>query len=176
MEAFYSLTNFFSAMVAFDCMFDTMSRGSFVVFRPDEDEIRVSYIKLLMWFGMPIVAAIGTFCTWYAIMNRNSEMRKDKDMQTKLYTKFLATLIIILFLIHPILTQYFVQMFNCKVYDGDSRMEMDLQVICGEGLHQTFAYFVAFPGFLLWGLCVPALIYFLMAKEQRNLGTKDVQD
>ena len=64
-----------------------------------------------------------------------------------------------------------IEMFNCQPYDGDIRLEMDLQILCYEHKHQLYTFLVALPCFLVWGLGIPAMIYVLMYKERENLDT-----
>jgi hypothetical protein len=63
-------------------------------------------------------------------------------------------------------------MFNCKEYDGYNRMEKDLQIVCYEGPHYYFAYFLALPCIFLWSLGIPFLIYTLLSKEKEQLKTE----
>ena len=86
-------------------------------------------------------------------------------MKTKTYDRFLSTLIILLFLTHPMITQFMVNMFRCKDYDYDFRLLKELEIICYDHMHQMLAFGVALPCALLWGLGIPATIYKLMAKE-----------
>lgn len=117
---------------------------------------------------MPIVCCIGSYVIWAIVSwyNGNSET---------MYMKFLSTLIIMLFIVHPLITQYFIQMFDCKEYDGDVRLQQDLQIICWDDLHGIMTYGLALPCFIFWGLGIPAVIYWLMAKEERNLETEDIK-
>ena len=49
-----------------------------------------------------------------------------------MYTKFIATLVLLLFLVHPALTKRMVDVFNCTSYDGTKRLNSDYQVKCYE--------------------------------------------
>jgi uncharacterized BrkB/YihY/UPF0761 family membrane protein len=78
--------------------------------------MRTTYIKLFLWAGMPIFCGIASACVWKVITYYNqlySEDEKDKDPRN-FYTKFLSSLVILLFLVHPLMTQYFISMFNCS--------------------------------------------------------------
>jgi len=53
------------------------------------------------------------------------------------------------------------------------RLTIDLQVVCFEDkLHQIFAFYVALPCFVVWGLGIPATIFVLMRKECGTLETQ----
>ena len=77
--------------------------------------MRITYHKLMLWAAMPIVCCIGSFVVWQSITWYSGDAER-------MYTKFLSTLIIMLFIVHPLITQYFIQMFDCGEYDGDRRL------------------------------------------------------
>jgi uncharacterized protein YpmB len=68
-----------------------------------------------------------------------------------------------------------IDMFNCQDLDGELRLVVDLQVICYQGLHQYFAFIVALPCLLLWGLGIPYLVFVMMRKESDKLETVAVK-
>ncbi len=86
-------------------------------------------------------------------------------------TRFVASLVIIFFLIHPTLTQSYIDMFNCQSFDGDLRMIKDLQVMCWRGFHPVMALGIALPCILLWGIGIPAAVLFLMSKDKEKFDT-----
>ena len=124
------------ALVAFDCWMDTRSRDPTFVkslefeMKPMPGELRITYIKLIMWVSMPVFACLSSYVCWTIIM-----WYRDEKNKQELYTRFLSTLIVMLFLVHPMITQYFIDMFNCTEYDGETRLNYDLQIICWEDLH-----------------------------------------
>ena len=83
-------------------------------------------------------------------------------------------MIILLFLVHPMISQFMVNMFRCKDYDHDLRLQKELEIICWEHMHQTLALSVALPCSFVWGLGIPAIIYSLMAKRKDYLETEAV--
>lgn len=88
---------------------------------PRPGELRITYITLLMWVSMPIFCCFSSFVVWYFIMWYKGEKNRQE-----LYTRFLSTLIVMLFLVHPMITQFFIDMFNCTDYDGETRLNYDL--------------------------------------------------
>jgi hypothetical protein len=64
-----------------------------------------------------------------------------------------------------------IDLVNCQAYDGDIRLEMDLQIVCWQTRHETFSKWIAYPGFVTWGLGIPLIIWVLMSKEKDNLNT-----
>ena len=41
-------------------------------------------------------------------------------------TNFIATIVLLLFLVHPSVTQNMINMFDCQTIDGESRLTVDL--------------------------------------------------
>jgi hypothetical protein len=68
---------------------------------------------------MPVMAGVCSISVWYLILRREGELSQRKDV---LYTRFISTLVILLFLVHPQITQYMINMFNCQNFDGDLRL------------------------------------------------------
>jgi hypothetical protein len=181
------LAELVTAVISFDCWVDPRSRdpGAWDAyragwetdpeseFRPYEGELRLTYVTLLLWVAIPIACCLASFGIWQSIgLYYRGGPSADSALQT--YTKFLSTLIILLFVTHPLISQYLIQMFDCRRYDGDLRLEIDLQVLCWQDDHLVYAG-IALAFFVLWGLGLPALIYCLMAKEERLLETDGVK-
>ena len=67
-------------------------------------------------------------------------------------------------------------MFNCQRYDGELRLVGDLQVLCYEDpMHRVFAWYLAAPCLLCWGLGIPLGVLMLMRKDKDRLGIKNVR-
>ena len=65
--------------------------------------------------------------------------------------------------------------FDCYDVDGEKRVRSDLQVLCYEGNHYTWAFFVAMPSILVWGLGIPWFAFMLLNKEKEKLKTIEVK-
>lgn len=133
-------------------------------FEAPKDELRIVYQKLIMFAVLPVIIAIISVTVWSIILKRRNAMEH-------LETRFVSSLVIIVFLIHPTITQYMIDVFNCQDFDGDARLMGDLQVVCYEGMHRIMAYFVAAPCLLLWGIGIPAATWVLMNNEKERLTT-----
>ena len=66
-------------------------------------------------------------------------------------------------------------MFNCSDFDGNSRLIVDLQIICWINLHEKLAYSIALICLVIWGIGIPAIIFSLMFKEKENLDTDAIK-
>ena len=118
---------------------------------------------------LPILLAMFAYVVWWIVSRIKNTMDSFKE-------RFIATIILILFLVHPALTKRMVDVFNCRDYDGTARLVTDYQVKCYEDpMHIMVAYYVAMPCLLLWGLGIPATIYTMLKKESDKLSTVKVK-
>lgn len=51
----------------------------------------------------------------------------------------------------------------------------DLQVVCWSDMHLYMALTVALPCIMLWGIGIPAAVWFLMVKDKEKLDTVAVK-
>jgi hypothetical protein len=185
------------AVVAFDCHMDTRlpdavtpaQRGyvpedernitvinrmfTSELFSSPDGEWRIIYLKLLIHAAVPVICGCCAHAGWYVVLKWQRTAPAAFPRQR--YNRFISTLIILLFLVHPMISQFMVNMFRCKDYDHDVRLLKELEVICWQHMHQTLAFAIALPCGLVWGLGIPATIYSLMAKEKDDLETEAVQ-
>lgn len=113
---------------------------------------------------LPIGLMIIVYVVWFVIC-------KIKKQMDQLFSKFIATIVLLLFLIHPSLTQSMIDMFNCQEFDGELRLLVDLQIVCFEGMHKSIVFGVALPCLIVWGLGIPVTVFILMRKEKDKLDT-----
>lgn len=119
--------------------------------------------------GLPIILGFIAYVIWWIICRIKREMN---IMQTK----FIATLVFLLFLIHPAMTKRMVDVFNCSDYDGVQRLNSDFQVRCFvDEQHIFVAYYVALPCLFIWGLGIPATVLTMMRKNADKLTTSKVK-
>lgn len=139
-------------------------------FKYGPKDMPIIYIKLCILAVLPIVLIIVSYVAWSVIL-------RIQNRREEHYTKFIATMVLLLFITHPSLTQSMIDMFNCKNYSdstGESvnRLVIDLQVECWKDpLHKIFTFYVALPCLIVWGLGIPATIFVLMRKESGKLET-----
>ena len=60
-------------------------------------------------------------------------------------------------------------LYSCYNVDGVSRVKNDLEIVCFSGDHIYWAYGVAAPGILVWGLGIPTFAALLMFKDKNKL-------
>ena len=159
------------SLTKFDCFMDKRSLDDIDPYDFDlpQDEVRVYAQQVMIMSALPIGFGLIAYVVWWIICKCYRELEK-------LQTKFIATLILLLFLIHPALTKKMVDVFNCDTYDGVARLTSDYQVKCYEDEgHRFVAFFVALPALIIWGLGIPATVLIMMSKASDKLNTENVK-
>ena len=116
----------------------------------------------------PVIIAFISYGFW-GIKGRNEVSSHWKNKAT-------STFIILLFLVHPNLVEYFFGVFNCYDIDGTKKLKGDLEIVCYEGPHLFWAFFVALPCILVWGLGIPFFAYILLQREKERLKRIEVRE
>ena len=91
-------------------------------FRYLPGDMPIIYIKLCILAIMPVFLIIVSYVAWSVIL-------RIQNRREEHYTKFIATMVLLLFLIHPSLTQSFIDMFNCKNYSDSTGENVNRLVI-----------------------------------------------
>ncbi|TNV88052.1 hypothetical protein FGO68_gene16006 [Halteria grandinella] len=104
----------------------------------------------------------------------------NTDQKTNdLLGKIILTIIVILFLFHPTITKELFSLFkqenylraimnvSCKNIEGVSRLYVDLDIVCYQGVHYRAARWFGIPGLLIYGCGIP-LIGFIAIYRNRN--------
>jgi hypothetical protein len=77
---------------------------------------------------------------------------------------------ILVFIAHPNICQYMLYAFKCIDVDGDDHLKMDLEIRCWDDpTHSLFAYIVALPSLIAWGLGVPLLALWQLSRKRTEL-------
>jgi len=116
---------------------------------------RIYFLKLGMISILPflVVAISATFWNSYLSIHNRA-----KDFSSR----FISTVIILLFLIHPTIVQVLFNVFDCQDVDGTDRVLNDLEVICWEGGQIIWGYICAIPSIIAWGLGIPAFAFLVL--------------
>ncbi|CDW74791.1 UNKNOWN [Stylonychia lemnae] len=159
-------------VISFDCFLDTRTSERNVTTIdyevPPVEGIRVFFMKLVMLGIMPFLLLIVTIAFWLIYRF----IKKSKDTSGKM----VATMVIVLFLIHPNIVQYMFFNFKCLDISEELRVMNDLEVLCWGEYHTLFSYFVAIPCIIVWGVGIPAFAYFIMRKHSKNLDALDIKE
>lgn len=87
-----------------------------------------------MYALLPILMVFIAVIIWipYFIIKR-----KDENLKGKKMARIIASIIVLLFLIHPNIVQYMFDAYNCMDIDGNMRVQKDLDVIMTLTAHGT---------------------------------------
>jgi hypothetical protein len=166
------------SITAFDCWMDYRDPKSIdpYSFTTDPDFLPVIYQKMLVMTCLPIFIGAGAYCSWaIAYRCKREERMSAADLKKAVEQKFVASYIIVIFLVHPSMTKALIDMYNCRTYDGVIRLASSLQTVCWEGKHNLIAKGVALPCIFLWGLGIPAAVFMLMRKDKLSLDTPNTK-
>ncbi|TNV88001.1 hypothetical protein FGO68_gene2384 [Halteria grandinella] len=83
--------------------------------------------------------------------------------------EIVSTIIVILFLIHPTITREMFTVFNCKTIEGTSRLYIDLDVVCYNGMHNVVTFLIAVPSIIFYSIGIPIVGLFVIFKNRKNL-------
>lgn len=126
----------------------------------------VYFKKLIIIAFLPILLLGGLTLGWVFIMLRHS---KNDDYKPK----FMGTLCVIFFLIHPSLTSYMFSIFSCMDLYGDEYLVKNLDIKCWDETHSFYAVAVALPAILIWSIGVPFFIFLYLVKNRHKLHQVD---
>ena len=88
---------------------------------PADEPVRVTLQKVYIMAGLPIILGTIAYIVWVIIC-------RIRNTPGDLRVNFIATLVLLLFLVHPAMTKRMVDVFNCRDYDGSDRLVSDYQV------------------------------------------------
>ena len=108
-----------SQILSFDCFIDQRSESS------DSSESSDLYFKkMIMYAFLPLGIMLASLTFWSAFY-----LCKTSSDKSKIKGRIIATIIILLFLIHPSIVQFMFNSFNCTEIDNELRMTQDLNIV-----------------------------------------------
>ncbi|TNV88176.1 hypothetical protein FGO68_gene8013 [Halteria grandinella] len=120
--------------------------------------------------------------TFGASMKQSFTVKKEQDLfaekikKDKKQGRIIATIIIVLFLVHPTITATMFNAFSCQNIDGTERLYEDLQVICYQSSHKIIAYSVGLPSLFIWGLGIPTYGLILVYRNRKELAKFEIKE
>ena len=160
-QTFFSLisnvTNLVAILYPLDCVLGNFLNG-----------ITLFLKKLIMVliFGalIPIVCLL--FWNIYAIIKKNmSKFSKQK--------KIWISIIVLCYNFQPSLITTLFTFQNCVQIDGNLRLKKNVNVICWEGSHLLYFYFLVMPNLLLWMIFLPGFLLYVLIKSFKTKQTKN---
>jgi len=121
--------------------------------------VGVYFTKLLFYGLLPLLLAFCDALFWllYSLVSG-----KYKHFQPK----FISTLVILLFLVHPTITQEMLQSFNCIKVGEVFYLRDDLSFECYTGTHLKFLVIIVIPSVVLWVIGIPLAVFIILSKQK----------
>ena len=85
--------------------------------------------------------------------------------------RIIVSCIVVAVIMHPTLTRRSVKLLTCDTLDGGSYLRSDLEVICWQGAHIFWAFFVGLPFLLVYALGIPIVSWYVLYKRRHKLDT-----
>ena len=135
----------------------------------EDTQARTVRTKLIMLALLPALLLAVSVVVWipFALI-----LRKYNYLKNELCT----TMVILFFVIHPSLVKFMFDYFNCRALDGGQLwMSSYLNIPCWDSTYSKYAWIVALPSIVGWGLGVPALCLLLLWKRKRMLDLTEMK-
>ena len=81
----------------------------------------------------------------------------------------IQTFVILMFLAYPNIMQFMLYAFKCIDIDGEMRLKADLEIVCWTTVHQIYAYLIALPAIIAWGLGLPVLAFWSLTSNRGSI-------
>ena len=65
--------------------------------------------------------------------------------------------------------------YSCLNIDGELRLKNDLEIKCYKGTHGIWAFGIALPALIAWGMGIPLFAFFLMHQKRKTLETVETR-
>ena len=142
-------------MISFDCfLYDTGL----------VNEINLVFFKVIISGLTPILLIVLFIIFFHA---RRKIIKEDYELFKK---KIIISTIVILFLVHPSISDKVFKLFFCMELDqGKTWLKIDLDLRCWQEEHLKFILILGLPILVIWIVGVPVLGLVLLFKNRKNL-------
>jgi hypothetical protein len=135
----------------------------------DDPAITPFYLKSLLFLCLPLMIAVAplfVFVPYWLIMRGTMQ-----GIGKRLKNVYATTVIVCLFLIHPLITQQGFYMLSCKSLgtDDDKYLIADLSQKCYTAKHYTWLLLVGIPMLMLFTVGIPVSAFYLLRANEAKL-------
>jgi hypothetical protein len=141
-------------MFSFDCYLEDDT---------NENSYKDVYFEKLIFIAMiPFFLCLLSLCFWFVI---SMFMKSSK----KLARHVMSTIVVLIFLVHPSLTQSMFAVFSCTELDnGETWLVTNCDIKCWDPTHTQYALTVALPFLLVFSIGIPtAVLGYLVRNADR---------
>jgi len=142
-------TTFPEHIFSFQCLLDESIGGSFF------------YLKLLSVALLPYAIITIAYLFW----KLTSNLKERRFM----FNEFIASILILLFMVHPTFTKVMLSAFDCYEIEGEHWLRQDLNVRCWSKTHVGYALGIGFTSMLIWSVAIPLLVVYRIFHNRDTL-------
>ena len=140
-----------------DCYFET------------PDSINTIKNKILIITVAPILVTFLAASIWLSV-------KIIRPHTSSVFSKGIASIIILFFLLHPTITRHAFSQFDCMTIDpGERWLVSNLNVRCWEDSHKEVALSLALPCLIIWVVTLPAVTLVYLATHRSKLDSVDAK-
>ncbi|CDW91193.1 UNKNOWN [Stylonychia lemnae] len=134
-------------LFSIDCLLDKRRIGQI-----PQDQIQIYdrlYFQKLMLITMVPLLIFGACYSFWKIYQSVSKKSSYLNVKIKM------SIVILLFLVHPTLVRYSLSHYRCLQIGDQSKLYDDLNVECGDMMHNLVGYLICMPNIVIWGIGIP---------------------
>jgi hypothetical protein len=129
----------------------------------------VYYTKLIIAVFLPIVIIIACTIIWGIVSCYKYSTKYLKQ-------ELVASIIILLFLVHSSIVQSMFSTFNCMELDpGEYWLLDNLDIRCWDSQHIFFAIALSLPGIVVWVIGVPTVSLIMLYRNRKKLSRIEIR-
>lgn len=133
----------------------------------DDPDFPIFYRKMVMYALLPILLAIISLLFWLIYL------KCRKRGYGELKTKFLSTIIVCCYIVHPNICESVFTSFNCIDIEGTYRLSNNVATVCYEGIHMKYLAMVSIPSLFIWVLGIPFYAFLFLYYNRDTLVLMD---
>ncbi len=128
-----------------------------------DEGVPIFFEKLIIFGLLPLIVALLCLVFWFTIALIRKRPFKE------FLSKYISTLIVVLFLVHPDIAKSMFLTFNCLEVDGVYRMKENVKSVCYKDEHLFFISILVFPAIGIWVLGIPLFAFVVLYRNRRVL-------
>jgi len=125
-------------------------------------------VQTIFYGLIPIGFGIFVLILWFAL----GKIYRRKFKRTY-FRNAVATFMVFIFLMYPIITSAGFEMFNCVEVEGVEYLKRDFTIECWGSYHMTLIFTVGLPIVIVWVAGFPLVILFQMWRHKEHLSHND---
>jgi glycosyltransferase involved in cell wall biosynthesis len=148
--------------LSFDCFFQDTN---ITLFAPSTVLLKIFLTALIPFVCLAITALVWTLL-YTTFRKRFRNIKRN----------IIVSMVVILFLLHPILTKKSFELFQCvEIDENESRVVIDLKMKCYSSEHILWSFLLGIPMLIFWGLGIPLTAFIILWYNRYNLDSSKIR-